>query len=224
MKRRAGTVGERGLGRVIGQLAAAAPDVRVHLVGHSFGGRLVSFALRGLPEGVHTVKSVTLLQGAFSHYAFAARLPHDPRAGGVLQGQQNRIDGPLVCCYSRFDSALGTIYPLASRMADDDAGRAPRPSTSAGMLGAKWGAMGHDGVQAVPGTPCAASSPTPSTAQLPASGCVNVDAAAVVRQRRAALRRAQRHRAPRNWPRWCWRRAASADPPPAARRSVTGAR
>jgi len=32
----------------------------------------------------------------------------------------NRIDGPLVCCYSHFDSALGTIYPLASRMSDDD--------------------------------------------------------------------------------------------------------
>jgi hypothetical protein len=179
MKRRAGTVGERGLGRVVGQLAAAAPGVRVHLVGHSFGARLVSFALRGLPEGVRTVKSVTLLQGAFSHYAFAARLPHDARAGGVLQGQQNRIDGPLVCCHSRHDTALGTVYPLASRMAGDsrsvaglDLGRA---------LGAKWGAIGYGGVQAVPGTR-AYTLAKALTAQLPASGCVNVDAAAVVRR------------------------------------------
>ncbi|MFJ1975187.1 serine-threonine protein kinase [Streptomyces sp. NPDC087903] len=177
MKRRAGTVGERGLGRVVGQLAAVAPEVRVHLVGHSFGGRLVSFALRGLPEGVRTVKSVTLLQGAFSHYAFASRLPHDPRAGGVLQGQQNRIDGPLVCCYSHFHSALGTIYPLASRMAGDaegvvafDIGR---------TLGAKWGAMGHDGVQAVPGTRAWKLADALRTT-LPSSGCVNIDAAAVV--------------------------------------------
>ncbi|MYS93419.1 MULTISPECIES: hypothetical protein [Streptomyces] len=179
MKRRAGTVGERGLGRVVGQLAKAAPGVRVHLVGHSFGARLVSFALRGLPEGVRTVKSVTLLQGAFSHYAFAARLPHDARAGGVLQGQQNRVDGPLVCCHSRHDSALGTMYPLASRMAGDsrsvaglDLGRA---------LGAKWGAMGYDGVQAVPGTR-AYTLAEALRAKLPASGCVNVDAAAVVRR------------------------------------------
>lgn len=179
MKRRAGTVGERGLGRVIGQLAAAAPDVRVHLVGHSFGGRLVSFALRGLPEGVHTVKSVTLLQGAFSHYAFAARLPHDPRAGGVLHGQQNRIDGPLVCCYSHFDSALGTLYPLASRMADDDESFAGFDLGRA--LGPKWGAMGHDGVQAVPGTR-ALDLATALHGPLPSSGCVNIDAAAVVRQ------------------------------------------
>ena len=179
MKRRAGTVGERGLGRVVGQLAKAAPTVRVHLVGHSFGARLVSFALRGLPEGVRTVKSVTLLQGAFSHYAFAARLPHDARAGGVLQGQQNRIDGPLVCCHSRHDAALGTMYPLASRMAGDS-----RSATGLDMgraLGARWGAMGHDGVQAVPGTR-AYTLAEALEARLPASGCVNVDAAAVVRR------------------------------------------
>ncbi|MFF3463430.1 serine-threonine protein kinase [Streptomyces sp. NPDC001984] len=179
MKRRAGTVGERGLGRVVGQLAGRAPGVRVHLVGHSFGGRLVSFALRGLPEGVRTVKSVTLLQGAFSHYAFATRLPQDPRAGGVLQGQHNRVDGPLVCCYSHFDQALGTMYPLASRMADDDA--SVLGLDLGDVLGAKWGAMGHDGVQAVPSTQ-ALTLAGALNGQLPTSGCVNVDAAAVVRR------------------------------------------
>ncbi|MET9829916.1 serine-threonine protein kinase [Streptomyces sp. NPDC006385] len=179
MKRRAGTVGERGLGRVIGQLATRAPDVRVHLVGHSFGARLVSFALRGLPKGVRAVKSVTLLQGAFSHYAFASRLPHDARAGGVLEGQHNRVDGPLVCCHSRHDTALSTIYPLASRMAGDARGVAALDIGR--MLGAKWGAMGHDGVQAVPGTRSFKLADA-LRATLPASGCVNVDAAAVVRR------------------------------------------
>ncbi|MBK6015783.1 serine-threonine protein kinase [Streptomyces sp. MBT53] len=177
MKRRAGTVGERGLGPAIGRLAGVAPEVRVHLVGHSFGGRLVSFALRGLPEGVHSVKSVTLLQGAFSHYAFASRLPDDPRTGGVLQGQQNRVDGPLVCCYSHFDSALGTIYPLASRMADDDCSFAAFEIDR--VLGEKWGAMGHDGVRAVPGTQ-ALTLAEALDSPLPTSGCVNVDACAVV--------------------------------------------
>ncbi|MER5430323.1 serine-threonine protein kinase [Streptomyces sp. NPDC002588] len=167
MKRRAGTVGERGLGPLIGRLARAVPTVRVHLVGHSFGGRLVAFALRGLPDGVRAVKSVTLLQGAFSHYAFAAQ--------GVLQGHQNRIDGPLVCCYSRFDQALGTMYPLASRMAGDAQGVVGE------VLGAKWGAMGHDGVQAVPGTRACVLAEALS-GPLPTSGCVNVDAAAVVRR------------------------------------------
>ncbi|MGW2823387.1 serine-threonine protein kinase [Streptomyces sp. NPDC001443] len=178
MKRRAGTVGERGLGRFLGQLADAAPQVRVHLVGHSFGGRLVSFALRGLPEGVRTVKSVTLLQGAFSHYAFAARLPQDPRTGGVLQGQNHRVDGPLVCCWSSHDTALGTLYPLASRMAGDAQGVAEGFGLGR-LLGDKWGAMGHDGVQAVPGTRALTLADALGGA-LPGSGCVNVDASAVV--------------------------------------------
>ncbi|WP_141311368.1 serine-threonine protein kinase [Streptomyces spinoverrucosus] len=180
MKRRAGTVGERGLGRVVGQLAAAAPGVRVHLVGHSFGARLVSFALRGLPEGVRTVKSVTLLQGAFSHYAFAARLPHDTRAGGMLQGQYNRVDGPLVCCHSRHDAALGTFYPLASRMAGDDQGVAAGLDLGR-VLGERWGAMGFGGIRAVPGTR-ACTLADALRKGLPAAGCVNVDAAAVVRR------------------------------------------
>lgn len=179
MKRRAGTVGEHGLGPVIGRLAGAAAGVRVHLVGHSFGGRLVSFALRGLPDGVRTVKSVTLLQGAFSHYAFAARLPQHPDTAGALEDRQHRIDGPLVCCYSRFDSALGTLYPLASRMSDDD--RSVAGLDLGRMLGARWGAMGHDGVQAVPGT-AGIDLAAALRGHLPASGCVNVDTAAVVRR------------------------------------------
>ncbi|MGW5496426.1 serine-threonine protein kinase [Streptomyces olivaceoviridis] len=179
MKRRAGTVGERGLGPLLGRLAGAAPGVRVHLVGHSFGGRLVAFALRGLPAGVDTVKSVTLLQGAFSHYAFAARLPHAPDRSGALQGLQRRVDGPLVCCHSHFDAALGTFYPLASRLAGDD--RACAGNEIAAVLGPRWGAMGHDGTQAVPGT-VRLDLAAALGGRLPASGCVNVDAAAVVRR------------------------------------------
>ncbi|MEV7809676.1 serine-threonine protein kinase [Streptomyces flaveolus] len=179
MKRRAGTVGERGLGPLLGRLAGAAPEVRVHLVGHSFGGRLVAFALRGLPGGVRTVKSVTLLQGAFSHYAFTARLPHAPDRSGALKDLQRRVDGPLVCCYSHFDTALGTFYPLASRPAGDDRGCAG--NEIAAVLGPRWGAMGHDGVQAVPGT-ARLDLAAALAGRLPASGCVNVDAAAVVRR------------------------------------------
>ena len=77
--------------------------MRVHLVGHSFGARLVSFALAGLPAGLEPspVKAVTLLQGAFSQCAFAPRLPFDAdrrrRAGRACC---DRIDGPLAVCFS----------------------------------------------------------------------------------------------------------------------------
>ncbi|OKJ53569.1 serine-threonine protein kinase [Streptomyces sp. CB02009] len=179
MKKRAGRVGESGLGPLLGEVARAAPRVRVHLVGHSMGARLVAYALRGLPSGARPVASVTLLQGAFSHYAFATRLPHDPGRAGALRDLQNRVRGPVVACYSRHDTALGVFYPLASRLAGDSASL----TRAAGLLGSddpRWAAIGHDGVHAVPGTVV-----RPLAAVLrdgvPASGCVSVDTADVVR-------------------------------------------
>ncbi|MFI6090314.1 serine-threonine protein kinase [Streptomyces sp. NPDC051218] len=169
MKRRAGSVGQLGLGPAIGLLAREAPDVRMHLIGHSFGARLVSYALRGMPAPVRSVKSTTLLQGAFSHYAFSRRLPHAPSRGGALSGVQRRIDGPLVSCYSRHDDALGKIYPLASKTAGDS-------STFLGLW-ERWGAIGYDGIRAVDG-----AKRVKLGRAIPAKGCVSVDASAVVRR------------------------------------------
>ncbi|WP_030622869.1 hypothetical protein [Streptomyces sclerotialus] len=169
MKRRSGTVGQLGLGPVLGRLAGEAPALRVHLAGHSFGARLVSYGVRGLPAGVRNVTSVTLLQGAFSQYAFAARLPHDRNRSGALHGVQKRIDGPLVSCHSAHDDALGTFYPLASKLAGD----------SASFLGLfdRWGAIGFHGIQAVDGARRIRLGEA-----VPETGCVSVDAAAVVRR------------------------------------------
>ncbi|MFJ6251123.1 MULTISPECIES: serine-threonine protein kinase [unclassified Streptomyces] len=170
--RRAGHVGEHGLGPLLGEVARAAPGLRVHLVGHGAGARLVAYALRGLPAGTRPVASVTLLQGSFSHYAFAARLPHAPERAGALRGLELRIRGPLVVCHSRHDAALGVLYPMASRLADDP-----------GPIGAddpRRGAIGHDGARAVPGTVARSLAAVLRTG-VPGAGCVNVDTAEVVR-------------------------------------------
>ncbi|MFF5706346.1 serine-threonine protein kinase [Streptomyces sp. NPDC012794] len=173
MKKRAGVVGEHGLGPVLTDLAGRRPALRVHLIGHSFGARVVSFSLRAVPDGARHVKSLTLLQGAFSHYAFSDRLPHDRGRGGALGGLQRRVDGPVVACHSVHDSALRVFYPLASRMAGD----------SAGLLGLdeRWGAVGHDGVRAVSGAR-RLSLEAALRDGLPEAGCVSVDAGSVVRR------------------------------------------
>jgi hypothetical protein len=145
MKKRAGVVGKQGLGPLLGRIAQADPEVRVHLIGHSFGARLVSFALAGLPAGDSPVKSLYLLQGAFSHFAFADALPMDRARGGALKGMAARVDGPLAASFSVHDMAVGKLYPLASLSSRDDA---------AGLDDQlfRWGGIGHDGAQAVEAT------------------------------------------------------------------------
>ena len=88
------------------------------------------------------MRSVTLLQGAFSHFAFARPLPFDAGRNGALAGMLARVDGPLTACFSSHDLAVGRIYPLASLAARDD---------SAGAQDAlfRWGGMGADGAQGV---------------------------------------------------------------------------
>jgi hypothetical protein len=147
MKERAGVVGRSGLGRrVLARLANEAGKTRVHLLGHSFGARLVSFSLSGLPEELKgersPVKSLFLLQGAFSHFAFADRLPHDATRSGALKGMEARVDGPLLSTHSRKDLAVGRSYPAASFVNGDDAAAAEDQIS-------RWGAMGYDGAQAV---------------------------------------------------------------------------
>jgi hypothetical protein len=146
MKKRAGVVGRQGLGPLLGRIHQADPEVRIHLLGHSFGARLVSFALAGLPDPARApVKSLYLLQGAFSHFAFADALPMDRSRGGALKGMATRVDGPLVASFSVHDMAVGKLYPLASLSSRDDA---------AGLEDRlfRWGGIGHDGAQAVEAT------------------------------------------------------------------------
>jgi hypothetical protein len=130
MKNRAGVVGQNGVGPLIGRLTAKFPDMRIHLVGHSFGARVVSFALAGMPASGQPspVKSVTLLEGAFSRFAFTDQLPfNSARKRGALAGKLARIDGPLTVCFSSHDSALSVMYPLASAAAGDDSAGADDP-------------------------------------------------------------------------------------------------
>lgn len=143
MKNRAGVVGTNGLG----PLLASLTGVRIHLIGHSFGARLVSYALSGLPGtatgAASPVKSLTLIQGAFSHFTFASTLPFDGSRGGGLAGLGRRVDGPLVATFTSADRAVGWWYPTASMLARQD-------SQADDDVLYRWGAMGHDGYQQNP--------------------------------------------------------------------------
>ena len=158
MKNRAGVVGQNGLGPLLGGLTGPSGAPRIHLMGHSFGARLVSYSLAGLPGNqtgaASPVKSLTLIQGAFSHFTFASSLMFDPSRPGGLAGDGSRVDGPLLATFSSADRAVGWWYPTASMLAGQD-------SESATDLVYRWGGMGHDGYQ---------QNPTPTGVVMQAQG------------------------------------------------------
>lgn len=144
MKNRAGVIGKNGLGPL---LAGLTGPPRIHLMGHSFGARLVSYALAGLPAGLtgsaSPIKSLTLIQGAFSHFTFASTLPFDGTRGGELAAAGARVDGPLLATFTAADRAVGWWYPAASLLARQD-------NQAADDVTYRWGAIGHDGYQQQP--------------------------------------------------------------------------
>jgi hypothetical protein len=158
MKNRAGVVGQNGLGPLLAGLTGPGGPPRIHLMGHSFGARLVSYSLAGLRAdqtgAASPVKSLTLIQGAFSHFTFSSSLIFDPSRAGGLAGDGGRVDGPLLATFSSADKAVGWWYPMASMLAGQD-------SESATDLVYRWGAMGHDGYQ---------QNPTPATVVMQPQG------------------------------------------------------
>ena len=78
MKDRAGTVGTKGVGPLLSDILIAA-SVRIHLVGHSYGGKVVLSAAATLPAGKQA-ESMLLLQPAVSHLCFAKDV--DGKPGG----------------------------------------------------------------------------------------------------------------------------------------------
>ena len=175
MKARAGDVGTRGLGAFLTALAGAAPEVHAHLVGHSFGGRLVSFSLTAIEDPATTpVRSLTLIQAAFSHWSFADEQPWGHR--GALHSFVDRVRGPLVATFSAHDRAVGDWYPAASVLSGSD-------SQAVMVDNEHWGGLGSDGFRRMP----VSDAPVPMKEldddyDLTAGGFCSVDGSRIIRR------------------------------------------
>ncbi len=177
MKNRAGVVGQHGLGPLLAGLTGPGGSPRIHLMGHSFGARLVSYSLAGLrvdqTGAASPVKSLTLIQGAFSHFTFSSSLMFDPSRAGGLAGDGSRVDGPLLATFSGADRAVGWWYPMSSMLAGQD-------SESATDLVFRWGAMGHDGYQQNPSPASVAMQPQGKPYDFQSGAFYDLDANAVI--------------------------------------------
>ena len=141
MKARAGDIGERGLAPLVARIRQKHADLRIHLVGHSFGGRLVTAAVNQLPHD--SVATLTLLQAAFSHYGFSdAWSPGNP--GHFRNAIVNHaVSGPVLITHTANDRAVGIAYALASRIAGQNA-------AAVGDADDPYGGIGRNGAQKTP--------------------------------------------------------------------------
>jgi hypothetical protein len=174
MKERAGTVGRSGVNQVLRGVRESHPNLRIHLIGHSFGGRLVTAAAAGPddqpPVGISTL---TLLQAAYSHNGMAEK--YDGTHDGVFRRlvTDAMIPGPTMITCTPNDLAVGQAYPIASRIANQAA-------SAIGDKNDLYGGIGRNGAQHTPEAVEAELLAVPSTYQLHAGKIYNLHADAFV--------------------------------------------
>jgi hypothetical protein len=146
MKDRAAVVGRTGALTTVRNLRASrAPAPTIHLVAHSFGGRLVTALANALSgQGGDVVQTMSLLQAAYSHNGLAQNWDgkgNDGAFRSVITGR--KVAGTILISHSVHDWPNGTAYPIASRTLNQ---------VAAGFGGAddKYGAMGRNGAQHTP--------------------------------------------------------------------------
>jgi hypothetical protein len=148
MKARAGDVGVNGIAPLIRKIRESRPDIRLHLIGHSFGCRVVTSAVNALPEDEQLrPNTMALLQGAFSHNGFASNFDGKNNDGAFRQViARKKVKGPIIITHTRNDKAVGIAYPIASRIAGQVA-------AALGDANDIYGGLGSNGAQTAETTP-----------------------------------------------------------------------
>ncbi len=141
MKNRSGVVGGAGVAQCVRDLKASTPNLRIHLIGHSLGGRLMAACAKSLSQGTMVQPdSLALLEAAFSHYGFSGN--NGQGTPGFFRDVITRqvVKGPLIETFSFQDTVVGTIYAVASRLAGDNV-------KAIGDADDPFGGIGRNGAQ-----------------------------------------------------------------------------
>ncbi|TKJ17963.1 hypothetical protein [Blastococcus sp. CCUG 61487] len=144
MKDRAGRVGARAVGPLI-RHALGESQAKVHLVGHSFGAKVVlsAVATEPLPRTVH---SMLLLQPAVNHLCFAEAGDGEP-AGGY-RVVLDRVGTHVFSTYSPHDKPLTRFFHWALRRDGDRREPLPAPWPDPPSVYAALGGFGPHGADA----------------------------------------------------------------------------
>lgn len=149
MKDRAGKVGSNGVSALLSRMlgATVGKSTRYHLIGHSYGARVLMAALLGQPR---PVQSLLLLQPAVNHLCFADRLGSGEPGG--FKKVLDLVDRPVMSTFSANDFALHRTFHLVLRRGGDvgevDIAATEPPNQYAALGG--YGPRGFAGWREVP--------------------------------------------------------------------------
>lgn len=137
MKDRAGTVGAIGVGPMLREILERS-GARVHLMGHSYGAKVMLSALCHRPQP-RPVTSLLLLQPAISYLCFGENVDGKGTEGGYRDAL-SRVERPIFSTFSGRDAPLTKFFHLAVRR-DSDLGE----QKIAGVPPSKFAALGGFG-------------------------------------------------------------------------------
>jgi hypothetical protein len=121
MKDRSGTVGANGVADAVRRVRESCPTVRIHVVGHSLGGRLAAACAKSLCAAPKLeLDSLMLLEAAFSHYGFSPDNGHHTPGFFRDVVAEHVVKGVFVSTFSAQDTVVGRAYSIMSRLAGDN--------------------------------------------------------------------------------------------------------
>jgi len=132
------------MSQVVRNVKEVSPNVRVHLVGHSLGGRAVTACAKGLVANpALKVDSMMMLEAAYSHFGLS---------GGSVSGginhprglyrdiiEQKVVKGPILATHSQHDTVVGFAYTSMAAVSLNNA-------RAFGDENSPFGGIGRNGV------------------------------------------------------------------------------
>ncbi len=145
MFHRCGDVGANGISKAVRRVKELSNSVRVHLVGHSLGGRAVTACAKQLvADPPVPVDSMMLLEAAYSHFGLSQG---GTTSGGLVHPrgffrdvvEKKAVKGPILATHSARDSVVGFAYTSMAAVSLNNA-------RAFGDENSPFGGIGRNGV------------------------------------------------------------------------------
>ncbi|MFC9585805.1 hypothetical protein ACFVJ8_23665 [Streptomyces yangpuensis] len=169
MKARAGVVGAKGVAPLLEHILHRDPPVRLHLIGHSFGARVVLSALNAA-AAERPAHSMLLLQPAVNRWCLAPNVEGTGRPGGY-HSVLAKVEQPILTTFSSHDKPLTNVFHLAMR--GKNLGE-QQPETAAAGDWYQYGALGGYGPAGLDGQATTCDAVAPGQGNYPLGGGARV--------------------------------------------------